>query len=156
MMLISPEAHRRFNLWMATRTGRARLGLEGERPKKKLELPYRAAGLIILLGLTTFVWVLINTSMRAHGLANPSPREPTEPRVGWLPFVAGFAGIVGGVYVVKKPEVLYRWSAKATPRLRTEEPLEATRMKRAGLLMGLCLIGFGLFAIATGLVKLFH
>jgi uncharacterized membrane protein HdeD (DUF308 family) len=155
LMLVSPQTHRRFNFWLSTMGRRPKLRLDERDSGKDLELSYRAAGLIILAGLVAFVWVGVSSLMRVHGQPSPSTKGPSEARPTWLPFVVGFAAVAGGIYCIKRPEALYRWSSKAAVRLR-QDTSDVARMRRTALLMGLCLIGFGLFALATGFATLLH
>lgn len=156
LMLVSPQTHRRFSLWLSTIGRHSKVRLDEQRSEKGLELSYRVAGFIGLATVAVFTWVLINGLIRSHGLLSPAPKGPTEPRPTWLPFVVGFAAIIGGVYCINRPEGLFRWTSKAALGLRDDKPFGIKGIRRGGLLMGLCLIGFGLFALVTGFIMLLH
>jgi hypothetical protein len=106
-------------------------------------LQWRFAGIVMLViaaRLLDPIGSTLLTSLRA-GLGQTIPLDPN-----WYALAAGLTMLVGGLYILIKPQSLLRWGTGRTPHHSFSQGGAATGVVMARI-MGVLILGGGLLAV---------
>lgn len=153
LMLISPSTHRRFNLRVTDPFRKVKLRTPERDTNPGLELQYRLAGLVGVLGCIFIAWGILD-SLLGHHRGQPLHGQAPAPRIALGRTSWGFIGSGGfflfGLYAYFWPFRVYEWGIKRAfpPSVATPEP---NQIRKGGRLLGICFMILGVISFLFAL-----